>query len=153
MSGGPWYAEGLRFECTMCGACCSGPPGYVLFTEDEARAMAGKLGVSVEEFVARFTREMDVPLDGRRRRSLREVETEHGLDCVFLDRSSVAGKAVCVLHEVRPMQCRTFPFWPEHVRTPATWRELGRVCEGVDRGPVHGLAQITVSVEAQRGSR
>ena len=28
-----WYSEGLRFECTQCGACCSGEPGYVWVDE------------------------------------------------------------------------------------------------------------------------
>ena len=28
---GPWYADGLSFECTMCGNCCTGPPGAVWF--------------------------------------------------------------------------------------------------------------------------
>ena len=27
-----WYAKGLRFTCTQCGNCCSGPPGTVAFT-------------------------------------------------------------------------------------------------------------------------
>ncbi|MFM1805538.1 MAG: hypothetical protein RL136_2417, partial [Planctomycetota bacterium] len=30
----PWYAEGLRFECTQCGNCCSGGPGAVWFTPE-----------------------------------------------------------------------------------------------------------------------
>ena len=25
----PWYRDGLRFECTRCGHCCTGAPGYV----------------------------------------------------------------------------------------------------------------------------
>ena len=27
-----WYRDGLRFECTRCGACCTGAPGYVWVT-------------------------------------------------------------------------------------------------------------------------
>ncbi|RMD61622.1 MAG: YkgJ family cysteine cluster protein, partial [Planctomycetota bacterium] len=42
-----WYSAGLRFECTQCGACCTGSPGYVAFTEEEARGMASRLGLSV----------------------------------------------------------------------------------------------------------
>ena len=43
-----WYAGGLRFECTMCGSCCTGAPGFVSFTPDEARNIAEHLGISVE---------------------------------------------------------------------------------------------------------
>ena len=41
----PWYAEGLRFECTQCGNCCSGGPGAVWFTSEEAGGMARALGL------------------------------------------------------------------------------------------------------------
>ena len=37
-----WYAEGLRFGCTQCGNCCTGPPGAVWFTAEEGRAMAAR---------------------------------------------------------------------------------------------------------------
>ncbi|MCE2883241.1 MAG: hypothetical protein LW636_12925 [Planctomycetaceae bacterium] len=52
----PWYADGLRFECTQCGNCCSGPPGAVWFDLDEAEAMARAVGVSLEVFLERYTR-------------------------------------------------------------------------------------------------
>ena len=55
-SGRPWYAEGLRFQCTQCGNCCSGGPGAVWFTPEEADGMARALGVSVEVFLERYTR-------------------------------------------------------------------------------------------------
>ena len=41
-----WYADGLRFSCTQCGNCCTGPPGAVWFNEDEGKAMADKVGVA-----------------------------------------------------------------------------------------------------------
>ena len=25
----PWYKDGLGFQCTQCGDCCTGAPGYV----------------------------------------------------------------------------------------------------------------------------
>jgi hypothetical protein len=31
----PWYKDGLKFSCTMCGHCCSGQHGSVKFDEDE----------------------------------------------------------------------------------------------------------------------
>jgi Fe-S-cluster containining protein len=140
-----WYQDGLRFECTMCGACCSGGPGLVRFTDDEAHAMAAKRGVSIDEFLARFTRVVDGA------RSLLELPTEHGLDCVFLDRATIPGKAVCSLYEARPAQCRTFPWWPEHLRSPAAWRSLGKDCEGVGRGPVVTEREIRVALTVQAG--
>ena len=34
-----WYKDGLRFECTGCGKCCSGFPGFVWVTEEEMQGI------------------------------------------------------------------------------------------------------------------
>lgn len=133
-----WYADGLRFECTGCGKCCTGPPGAVHFTPAEAEGMARAKGMTVERFTAECTHETFAGP------SLREVETEHGFDCIFLDRASVPGKAVCSIYDARPRQCRTFPFWPELIESPRSWQQVGRRCEGVDRGKVVPIEQIRV---------
>jgi hypothetical protein len=151
-NGTPWYEEGLRFECTNCGRCCSGAPGYVLYTQDDARAIAQRLGVTVEDFVERFTRDLGFDVGGRRR-SFKEIESAEGHDCVFLVRGARPGKAMCAIHDLRPLQCRTFPFWPEHVESPRAWQRLGRTCEGVDRGGAVPLTQITVDREAYARDR
>ena len=52
----PWYQDGLRFKCTRCGACCTGPPGYVWVTDKEIAAIAEFRGESVEETTSRYTR-------------------------------------------------------------------------------------------------
>src|ERR1043165_1278854 len=98
---------GLRFSCTMCGNCCSGPEGYVLVTDAEIAALARRLGLPEAAFLERYTHKT------REGRSLKEKRTEHGLDCIFLDREKVPGKAVCGVYEDRPTQCRTWPFWKD----------------------------------------
>ena len=50
-----WYSDGLRFECTQCGACCTGRPGFVLFSEDEAALITERLGVTPQEFHDTYT--------------------------------------------------------------------------------------------------
>ena len=112
----PWYASGLPFECTSCGNCCTGPEGAVWFDDQEGREMAENLGMSEKDFLKAYTRKI------HGNRSLNEHETEHGFDCVFLDRETRPGKAICSIYEVRPVQCRTWPFWPEVVRSRAAWR-------------------------------
>lgn len=155
--GAEWFAapdadgapsRGLRFECTMCGACCTGPPGDVLFTDEEAAVMAAHLGISVGAFLERFTR----PAPDGAGRSLLEHETEHGLDCIFLDRRTTPGKAVCSLYEARPMQCRTFPWWPANVRSARDWSRLGRWCEGVGRGGFVPVEAIRIQRDRQAAS-
>ncbi|MFZ9916284.1 MAG: YkgJ family cysteine cluster protein [Phycisphaerales bacterium] len=138
----PWYADGLRFECTQCGNCCSGPPGAVWFDLDEAEAMARAVGVSLELFLERYTRRIGA------RRSLKELSGPRGFDCVFLDRDSKPGTARCSIYKARPRQCRTWPWWPEVVETPESWAETKRrtPCPGMDSGPVHPLVEITIGL-------
>lgn len=130
----------------MCGECCSGGEGFVLFNADEAAAIARRLGVPVERFLTEYTHDTEAG------RSLREVKTVHGLDCVFLDRATVPGKAVCSLYEDRPTQCRTFPFWPEHIQSRRSWQRLGHACEGVNRGSFVPVEAIRLDRDRQRAA-
>lgn len=138
----PWYADGLRFECTQCGNCCSGPPGAVWFTPEEGDAMARELRLEPAAFLATFTRRVGG------RRSLKELVRDGRHDCVFLDRDSRPGKAVCQIYKARPRQCRTWPWWPEVVESPESWAETKRrtPCPGMGSGPVHPLVEITIGL-------
>lgn len=153
-----WYAKqdptggtstgevGLRFSCTQCGNCCTGPPGYVLFTGAEADAMASDLGIGRREFDERYTHET---AEGR---SLTEVRTRHGFDCVFLDRETEPGKALCRVYGSRPSQCRTWPFWKENLRSSRHWASAGRTCPGMNTGPLHAPGVIELTVEGDVGA-
>ncbi len=136
----PWFADGLRFECTQCGNCCTGPPGYVWFTKDEGRAMAEELGLDIAEFQTRYARR------AIGRWTLQERKTEHGYDCVFLDRTSKPGKALCGIYKARPQQCRTWPYWPEIVRSERAWNNTKRdtPCPGMDRGTLVSADEIRI---------
>ena len=63
------------------------------------------------------------------------------LDCVFW-RDGVG----CEVYEVRPVQCRTFPFWPEVLESEDSWLEYSAECPGMDRGKRYTLAQIERSL-------
>jgi hypothetical protein len=52
----PWYKDGLRFQCTQCGNCCTGAPGYVWVNKEEIEQMAKLVGLAVPEFEAKFVR-------------------------------------------------------------------------------------------------
>lgn len=140
-----WYEpQGLRFECTMCGACCSGGEGFVLFTDREAASIAKRLNITLADFLTRYTHTTEAGP------SLREVPTPHGLDCIFLDRTTIPGKAVCSLYEDRPTQCRTFPFWPEHIESRRAWQRLNKHCEGIGKGDFVPVESIRIQRDQQR---
>jgi len=122
----------------LCGNCCTGPPGYVKVSEEEGAAMAKRLKISVDEFWAEYTVRFG---SGR---SLKERKTEFGLDCVFLDREKIPGKAVCGVYEDRPAQCRTWPFWPSVVKTEGTWKAASRGCPGINTGKLIPPEEIRI---------
>lgn len=130
----PWYSDGLRFECTQCGNCCTGSPGYVWVDEEEVRAIAAYLQRPIGEIRLLETR----PAPGGI--SLREHLNG---DCTFLDPQS----RQCRVYPVRPKQCRTWPFWHGNLETPADWQRTCGVCPGAGRGPLVPLEEI----EQRRG--
>jgi hypothetical protein len=132
-SGSEWYAGGLRFECTKCGNCCTGPPGAVWFDEAEGRKIAKALRCDEETFYREYAVRLD---EGW---SLRERATEHGFDCILLDRSK-PGEALCSISSA------TWPFWPENLSTQRAWTTAKRrtPCPGMDRGALVPVERIRI---------
>lgn len=138
--GAEWFAhgDGLAFSCTLCGNCCTGPEGYVLVDNAETEPLARRMGLTPAEFLAAYTRETSMG------RSLIEKQSEAGLDCVFLDREKIPGKAVCGVYEERPKQCRTWPFWKSNLTSRSAWERAKRTCPGMDKGRVYSVQQVRV---------
>ncbi len=125
--GQKWYAEGLRFACQRCGACCTGEPGYVWVTPPEAARIAEFLGLSKAEFASKYLRNagshaslIELP-DGR---------------CIFYSKEG------CKIYAVRPRQCRTFPFWQSVIVSFDTWRGCQRDCPGIGKGRLFSQEEI-----------
>ena len=133
-----WYEDGLRFSCSQCGNCCTGPPGAVWFTDKEGRAMAKKLDITVDDFYKRYTRKIGVKW------SLIENVIDGKFDCTFLDRTTE--KPSCQLYDARPSQCRSWPFWSENLRSEASWlRAKGETpCPGMDTGKLIPASEIRI---------
>jgi uncharacterized protein len=130
----PWYKDGLRFECTGCGDCCSGAPGFVWVNKAEIEGLAQAIRVDVAEFERRYVRQVGI------RKSL--IERANG-DCVFLH----ADSRTCQVYNERPRQCRTFPFWRSNLANPEAWQAVCDVCPGCNRGKVVPLAEIQKRAE------
>jgi hypothetical protein len=63
-------------------------------------------------------------------------------NCSFLD-----GAGKCRIYSVRPVQCRTYPWWPEIVETQAGWCYEAKRCEGINRGAVVPLKKIKAELK------
>ena len=125
----PWYRDGLRFQCTQCGQCCSGEPGFVWVEQEEIDAMAAVLELSAEDFEARFVRRVG------RDRSLKEYPDG---DCILLDPQ----RRTCLVYAARPTQCRTWPFWDSNLESKRAWEETCQVCPGSGVGKLYTWEEI-----------
>ena len=133
---GPWYREGLRFECTRCGRCCTGEPGFVWVNDEELAAIAQFRGEPMDQVEKLYNR------PAKRERTLREKDNG---DCVFYDREQG-----CTIYPVRPRQCRTWPFWQSTSATPEAWEQTQQVCPGAGRGELIPVEEITRRIQVIR---
>lgn len=122
-----WYDDGLTFTCTQCGNCCTGPSGYVWFNDREAGEMAKFLGMKKLDFLQAYSR---VEYG---RRTLKEIPNDGQYDCVFL-KEDKDGHRGCSIYPVRPQQCRTWPFWPENLKSEKHWQRAAGRCPGMAAG-------------------
>jgi Fe-S-cluster containining protein len=130
-----WYEAGLPFECTACGACCRshGDYSHVYLREEEVVAIAEHLGRDPVQFLRDelvveegwITLRPDLPR------------------CQFL-----TDEGRCGIYPVRPVQCRTWPFWDVNL-DPDVWRrDVNAICPGSRRGPLHDADRIDAIARA-----
>lgn len=134
----PWYKDGLAFLCTQCGRCCGGAPGVVWVDRREMELIAERLELRIDEMWGSFFRRVG--------RQVSLVERAN-CDCVFLKRED--GGQRCVIYDIRPQQCRTWPFWQQNLHSIGIWNSTTCNCPGINRGRLYELAEI----EAVRKAR
>ena len=152
----PWYAEGLHFTCSQCGNCCTGGPGYVWISRQEIVRLADFLKTTPEDVVEKYCRNVGGQI------SLREYRNAAGnYDCAFLKEEKVvatspSGEKVvhtrrqCAVYEVRPLQCRTWPFWPENLVNKNSWDHAAKRCHGMSNGHRHFTREQIESIRDAR---
>ncbi len=121
----------------MCRYCCSAEPGFVFLSEEEISRMASYIGLSFEEFIDIYCRKVDYGLYYMV--SLKEKEN---YDCIFLTGNG------CSVYEVRPEQCRTYPFWRGIADSDSSWLEEAGKCPGIGKGRVYGKEEIRKILES-----
>jgi len=88
--------------CENCsGYCCTGESGNIWVNKEEIKKIAGFLDLSSEDLVKYYLTKIHYKY------SLKELKISGDFQCVFFDDKNKN----CSIYEVRPNQCRTFPFW------------------------------------------
>ena len=129
----PWYIEGLRFKCQQCGNCCCGPrEGYVWLTRKEVESIADMLKISVEQFLKKYCRSVG--------NLISLIECRDSKDCIFLN--NINGRRTCVIYDVRPSQCREWPFWSKSLSTESAWEQAAEKCPGMNNGRLYSFEEI-----------
>jgi uncharacterized protein len=132
-----FYRNGLRFECTGCGACCTsrGRNQYVYVTLPERRRLAELLGIGTSLFTQRFCTKDE--------NGFVHFKNPKG-DCQFLVGSR------CGVYAARPDQCRSFPWWEQNMSAKTWETEVKPGCEGVGRGRLHTFEEIQAALREER---
>ena len=129
----PLLADGVRFECVEgCTKCCA-IPGVVYVFRGEIPAMAEFFDMDIDSFMDEYLRHHWA--------DVYELDFPDQEPCMFLEDEG------CAIYEVRPEQCRTFPFWPDNVKDASLWKGVKRLCPGVGRGRTYDYDEIQEIVE------
>ncbi len=124
-----FYADGLNFSCQAgCAACCK-IPGWVGITDEDAKKMAVILGIKLSRFLAKYTHRQEDKL---------RLNERHDHACAMLS----ADNKHCLVHQARPQQCRTYPFWDEILVNEFVWILEQRTCPGIGQGRLYSAEEI-----------
>lgn len=118
----PWYEHrgGLNFRCTLCGKCCK-TAGYVAVQAEEADAIAARYRPGANAFdLAGELWNWELAFNAWL------IEVDEGESCPLL------GEDGCTVHDIKPRQCATYPFWTEVIESPTAWAMESLRCEGID---------------------
>jgi Fe-S-cluster containining protein len=150
-----WFAQGLRFECTGCGNCCTGGPGFIWISEVELGRLSSHLQQPLPQVQQQYCRKVG----GRVSLKEKPPNQHREYDCVFLRSEALAlpddgsegihRRRQCQIYSVRPLQCRTWPFWSGLLAGPRAWEEAARRCPGMNRGRLYAYEEIIALRDAQ----
>lgn len=137
-TGKEWWRQGVRFECTGSGKCCTshGEFGFVYLNREDRQRYAKFFNLSTAEFTRKYCEKTGGIWHLK--------EDPKNPDCMFL----VGGKR-CGTYEARPTQCRTWPFWPEVMNAKSWAKDVKAFCPGVGRGELIPGEKIEAQLREQ----
>jgi hypothetical protein len=124
----------VKFECQPgCSNCCKSG-GVVFIAADDVTGISKFLKISEAEFLKKYTRR-----DGKKIYLIDQKIS----DCIFLKDDK------CSIYPVRPLQCKTFPFWPQNVKSAKRWEIVMQECPGIGKGKEFSKQEIKEILNGQ----
>jgi len=133
-----------RFQCKKCGTCCRTAEILVTVTDSDILRISQTLGLTAAEILKAldfYVLESNIPTPIGLER-IPSIITERGKayvalkkmengDCIFLKDDE------CMIHPIRPMVCRAFPFVFNESKGELSWgfSSKKRICPGLGVGP------------------
>jgi Fe-S-cluster containining protein len=123
-----FYKDGIHFECQHSGKCCRsrGAYGYIYVSFQDRKRLASHLGITTAQFTKNYTAKTEGLFH------LRQPEKS----CPFLHATH------CSVYSARPLQCRTWPFWPENMNLKVWKEEIEPYCPGIGMGRLYTAEEI-----------
>jgi Fe-S-cluster containining protein len=101
----------------------------VYLRKKDLEILVSRLKMRYTDFIRAYCRWIPAG-GGEEQLSLKE---KSNYDCIFW-------KEGCTVYEDRPLQCRTYPFWPSMLDSEETWDSMS--CSGMGRGVMHSFREI-----------
>ncbi len=121
----------FSFDCTKCGKCCTGR-GNVYFSIQDMQNLKKFLNLNLEEWKFFVSKVFSFRRNGY---FIHKTYTK----CYFLDENKK-----CTIYPIRPLQCRTFPFWPFHFKSKNHLLTLVNNCPGSNVNQKNQLQKYTI---------
>ena len=106
-------------------------------TEEDIARLAAFLGLAQAEFEARYV---------YRTKNLRRFRVPRHAQCSFLKEGG------CSVHQAKPLQCASFPYWPEILASHRAWHETGKRCPGIGKGELVNIEAARAVAEEMRSA-
>lgn len=127
------YDKGIRFECTGCGRCCKthgdgDEYAFVFLSDVDVARISAHLGMAQVDFLNKYC-----TTDEFGEVHLAKLTG----DCSFLEDGNR-----CIVYPVRPMQCKTWPFWTENMSKEIWEGAVMACCPGIGQGRRYSKEEI-----------
>ena len=129
--------KGIKFECQGSGNCCvsRGSYGFVYLSKKDVINLSKNFNLSSDKFIKKYCSKTDGFIH------LKELKRNKG-NCIFLKDKR------CSVYTSRPVQCRTWPFWPENMNSKTWNNEISKNCPGIGKGKIIKKREILKQINA-----